>query len=657
MCRLQLRNTTDLCTNLTFNVYSPHKNETLTLYAKGPCNGTGISQTQLKINFTDCTCPAGFEKQLDNSKPDNCQCNCDPGVIPYVTTCSLSTVVADNDAWISFNKSTGFLISKSCPYDYCHVHTTTVSINLNIFNGSDVQCTADRTGLLCADCKPGFSLSLGSSHCLQCQRDGSRLLPVIVFGAAIAGIVLVVITLVLNLTVAVGTMNGLIFYANIVSVNGSSLLRLSKPNFPSIFIAWLNLDLRLDICFSGTSEYIKAWLQLVFPFYLIALVIIIIAISKCSPKFAKFIGKGNPIATLATLILLSYTKLLHTTVNILSFAILHYYPGSYELVWLPDANIRYLKGKHIPLFLTAVVIVTTGFAYTFLLFSWQWLLRAPNKKIFRWIRNTRLNLFMETNLAPYKARYRYWTGLLLLIRIALYLGTALDESHNRVSLLIATSLIVTSLFLLRAILGSRIYRKRFIDCIDSFSLINLLVFCLITLYFHGTNEQGQKTLVNISGSVAFIMLVCILFYHVIIAILGVRCRNNILRDIVKKKLTKSISADDLHIKLLHLNETEAQTKGSVTHTITEVGLSDSTQYSAEASTSEEEMPEVNEISSPFSDKSELTEHYSKSSSNPALALAAADKCLKDSSDCQKQPKLKGSKPRRWDKLRESLLQD
>ena len=49
-------------------------------------------------------------------------------------------------------------------------------------------------------------------------------------------IVVVGLILMLNLTVAVGTLNGVIFYANIVAANGAIFLP-SAPNFATISIA------------------------------------------------------------------------------------------------------------------------------------------------------------------------------------------------------------------------------------------------------------------------------------------------------------------------------------------------------------------------------------------------------------------------------------
>ena len=106
-------------------------------------------------------------------------------------------------------------------------------------------------------------------------------------------------------------------------------------------------------------------------------------------------------ATLVTLILLSYAKLLEICFKSLSVGILEYPDGSSEMVWLPDATAKYLSEKHIPLFIAAVLILLVGLVYTVLLFSWQWLLHIPRWGIFNWSRNPRIQTFIETYHTPY----------------------------------------------------------------------------------------------------------------------------------------------------------------------------------------------------------------------------------------------------------------
>ena len=63
------------CTNLTFNVVSPHSYETLTLYAlDGPCKDADLSNKKIEIYFLPCSYPIGF--QISGKIEINCTCDC-----------------------------------------------------------------------------------------------------------------------------------------------------------------------------------------------------------------------------------------------------------------------------------------------------------------------------------------------------------------------------------------------------------------------------------------------------------------------------------------------------------------------------------------------------------------------------------------------------
>ena len=68
----------------------------------------------------------------------------------------------------------------------------------------------------------------------------------------------------------VGTINGLVFYANVIQASKSIFFPHDNgSSFSSIFIAWLNLDLGIEACFyDGLDAYAKTWLQFAFPIYL-----------------------------------------------------------------------------------------------------------------------------------------------------------------------------------------------------------------------------------------------------------------------------------------------------------------------------------------------------------------------------------------------------
>ena len=512
---LQQTSENDSCTDLTYSILSTHNSEKLHLYADGPCSSVGISTANLTVNITPC--PIGFNDS-------GLRCECDPILYPeYISKCSIDreTVQRKDNVWFAYMNTTdhrGYILHKHCPLDYCHPPIENISVNLNIDNGANELCAFNRSGKLCGTCEDGLSLSLGSSRCMPCTNNWLAL----VIGFALAGVALIAFLLKLNFTVAVGTFNGLIFYANIFAANRAIFFPHDETKILTVFIAWVNLDFGFETCFyDGMDGYVKTWLQLAFPLYVISLVVAIIIISDYSTKFAALFTGKNPIATLATLILLSYTKLLRTIIASLSFTTLQYSNGSHEVVWLVDANIPYLSGKHIPLFITALVIVIIGITYTSILISWQWLVYCPNRGPLRWIiGNTKVIAFMDAYHNPYNKDHRYWIGLLLLVRVLLYLVSALNVLGDpRINLLSINSIIMI-LFAFKSVTEnkSKIHKNSHNEMFDVVSLLNLAGLTIgtfiIIFYFISEDEGSQNVVAYISTGIAFVTFLAILVYHV-----------------------------------------------------------------------------------------------------------------------------------------------
>ena len=248
-----IQKTNDDCTNLTFSIHSPHNSETLTLYAEGSCRNASNSYLSIDIMFSACTCPIGFQPKV--SKVTNCVCECDSKLPKSITVCNVykHALLRQNNFWITSsvlkNNSHGYLFYPYCPFDYCLCPDSNVYINLNTVNGSDVQCANKCSGILCGSCQPGFSLSLGSSCCIQCSKTWRRNLAAILAASVLSGVIVVALILVLNLTVATGTLNGILFYANIIHSNKNMYFSSSITKFLSVFVSWLNLEIGLDVCF------------------------------------------------------------------------------------------------------------------------------------------------------------------------------------------------------------------------------------------------------------------------------------------------------------------------------------------------------------------------------------------------------------------------
>lgn len=177
-------------------------------------------------------------------------------------------LIREGNSWISYvNDSesdiSGYLIYPHCPYDYCLPPYPNVKISLNDVDGADVQCANKRSGILCSVCQnqQNLSLSLGNSHCIYCSDSWYLQMIAVAIGVLLAGIFLVAILMLLNLTVAIGTLNGLIFYANIVGASNYTLLTgsSSATKLLTILTSWINLDINIefDICFQRNGHLLE----------------------------------------------------------------------------------------------------------------------------------------------------------------------------------------------------------------------------------------------------------------------------------------------------------------------------------------------------------------------------------------------------------------
>ena len=192
----------------------------------------------------------------------------------------------------------------------------------------------------------------------------------------------------LRMTVADGTINGLILYANIINIIKNILFSQDKlPLNPlTIFLSWLNLDFGVPLCFfSGLNYYSYTWLQFVFPFYLWFLVGLIILACKHFLRQLKLFG-SNPVAVLATVVLMSYSKLLHTSQQIFSYVTVYYSNGTQEKRWKIDPNLIYFQGKHITIALFGIFIVIIFLVPYIILISFaHYFQKYTNKRGLKWL--------------------------------------------------------------------------------------------------------------------------------------------------------------------------------------------------------------------------------------------------------------------------------
>ena len=459
----------------------------------------------LSVTMEDC--PIGFN--LSTSRPQVCKCHNkleQNGVKRCIITNHTGRVYRSGTIWVSASfsddENKSFLVHRYCPYRYCKPQNISVDLMF-----PDVQCTLNHSGVLCGGCHDKLSLALGTSKCLPCSNNYTSLLLVFAF----AGILLVFFIKVLDLTVANGTINGLILYANIVWANYSVFFPNAESAHPAlqilhVFIAWLNLDLGIETCFiPGLDAYWKTWLQYIFPIYIWSIVGAIIISSHYFTRASKIFG-NNSVPVLATLILLSYAKLLRCIITSLGFLLIEY-PNGTRVVWSYDGNVPYFGAAHSILFLAALAaLLFLWLPYTIVLLTLQWLRRKAYIKPLRFI--NRWKPFFDAYLGQLKPTHHYWFGLLLLVRVVLLVLFAITSSILPQLNILAITVAGVGLISLMVLTGL-FYKSLYLSLFESSFIINLTLLGIAKLY----TQDGNSTVAYVSVTIALIKFLCVVVYH------------------------------------------------------------------------------------------------------------------------------------------------
>ena len=457
-------------------------------------------------------CPPGFAFDIIEKS-----CQCDKilqSTFILITKCNINDqkIQRPANSWIgstTTNNSYNYHVCLHCPFHYCLPYSS----HLN-FSTPNSQCQFNRSGVLCGHCPHGFSTVFGSLDCRCC----SNIYLALTVPVAIAGLVLVLVLFLLNLTVTEGTINAFILYANIISINTPVFFHHLDGFVPAYtFISLVNLDLGVQTCFyNGMDDYAKMWLQLSFPAYLIFIATSLIITSRYSSKVQKLTARrGLPV--LATLLLLSYTKVLRIVSSVLfSYSTITHLPSKHTtLVWSIDATLPLFGVKFTIMFIICIIIFLMMVPFN------ATLLITKTMSHFNIV--TKFRPLIDTYQGPYKCQYYYWTGAQLLIRVVFFAISSLDRNLNLTIGMLLLSLITT----VQGVVGP--YKNKTRNYHELAYMLNLHGLYTITLYLQDTTSTMA---VNVLVAMAALHFSIIIMYHI---------STYTCDGVIRRKLNKSVA--------------------------------------------------------------------------------------------------------------------
>ena len=436
-------------------------------------------------------CPVGFDFYESSHKCDcshvfhnfNHQPVCKISSDGYNPLITITLPVTTLSHWIGIinNKNvTSFGVSTDC-YHYCNFNSKydTYIINdnnksilitaSNKLNDKESLCLKSRTGALCSQCAPDYSVVFGSNDCIRCSNWW--LFTIIVYG--IAGPLLVYLLYAFKLTLSSGKINGIIFYAQINSIG--RVLYLTKNNGPNSYfnivyglISLINLTINfnLPLClYDGMTELWKSGIGLIFPVYLLTIVIGLIIISRYSVRLSNRIADSS-VQVLVTVVHLSVATLLSSTLDV--FTPVYIYTNTSDVplkVWQNDGTVEYGKGGHLILMIaTGVVVGSILITYLTVLLAGRPLMKINKVREY-------LRPIYEAVHAPYEHNKEFFFSFSIILVAFLYLLSYIFIGSNNSIVGLAIGIPVTRLYFTIAAF-SRPFKEMYIN------ILNVVIFTI-----------------------------------------------------------------------------------------------------------------------------------------------------------------------------------
>lgn len=475
-------------------------------------------------------CPVGFV--LDEHTGS---CKCSHALKRVNMVCSIQdqtfSRLSQSPVWtgfIGFKKSSDriFAISFNCPIGHCRNtfsqhkwfysfnQTIYLRENANSFHNMSI-CANGRSHALCSKCSEGLTEAFGTVKCVNCNQYTYfwlNIMLVLLFGP-----LFILFLYTFRLTLAAGTMNGIIFYANFLNTGLIDYLYNSfDSNMESLFkdialgfLMFTNFRYGFTVCFfRSMTVYFKAAFALVFPYYLLILVGVIVLVSRWSSWVSKHTSHSS-VQVLVTVVHFSFSSVFIQLVTILSWTTMYTDDNEYK-VWIYDGSASFLSDpRHVHLVIVSFMgIFPLLFTYIFFL-----IFTKPSMKC-----SSRCNIYFrplyEAIHAPYKEGKEYWFAMKLLLLIFTSIIWPFKTPDNSTVVCIVIASLLCAFLTAQGLFQP--FKSRAIGLLNNWTLFNLLIIYVSLLL---PQDEIEKTTVIIIVSTMLIILtfIGVVFYHSILA--------------------------------------------------------------------------------------------------------------------------------------------
>ncbi len=526
----------------------------------------GYRELRLNINISLLECPPGYI--LDDTEKCVCSAsNSNTSFLP-ILQCDYKLFQGhlQKGYWFGFNKNTHKFEYGYCPGGYCnydHFDQNSVLPKTKEMLDKDV-CGIYRTGRLCGECRENYSVHYhGINH--QCRDNKSCdygwLLYIV--SELFPLTVLFVLATVLNISLTSGTVNGFIFFSQVIDsipVTGNSFIIFPNPVYHMYTITRMIYNVfnfeffihdKLSFClWRGATTMDMLIFKFITVVYVLLLVIVTVGLinycnilQKCS-CFRYSTIKSSIIHGLSAVLVIVFSQCFKVCCQILSITYI-YGQGNIlnETVVFLQGNMTPFSGDHLKYAIFAILCMLIMFIPMLLLLIYPFCFKLlsifkcvdtnPIAKMFIHAPYSKLKPFLDSFQSCFKDDYRVFAGLYFVYRVLIICTTLFPKlSHQYLTL----DVFLVSFLLIHSI--AQPYLKRWHNILDSLLLLCLIIINQLTRFNYdnskfpiGDSQIGDSQLLPYSTTLLVIIMNCPIVYLIAYILVRLVCK---VRGAVKK---------------------------------------------------------------------------------------------------------------------------
>ena len=362
-----------------------------------------------------------------------------------------------------------------CPSRYCYFgkrRTETRQGYCLLPSTSDDQCHSHRTGVACGECKPGYTLAYDSPDCINTDKCSARMTVLVIvltilYWIAVVAVVFILMHFSCKFQISSGYVYGIIYYYSIVDILSNNNPYISDAVFQVIAVlssfAKLTPQLFGQLCFvKGLSGIDQQFIHYTHALAVLLMLLIIVLVARYSPRIAFYVRRYI-LRVICILLLLSYTSLASTSLQLLRATRYPGYDGLYVYV-SPDMN--YFNHRHA---FYGVVALLCG---TIVVIGLPLFLLLEPLILSRWFNFVRIMPLLDQFQSCYKDNYRWFAAYYLICRqviiIIVYFG---NNDYYEMLYYLQTACVVIAMFHM----WIQPYIDNFLNAFDGVILLTIIL--------------------------------------------------------------------------------------------------------------------------------------------------------------------------------------